>query len=489
MESVIALLAGLALVQGPDQSGLGGLTKLQDIQSHRESSQNADRNSNVDFRFIKPGETLTLADVKGPGTVRRLWMTILPSEPGYSRLMTLKIYWDGETNPSVQSPIGDFFGVGHGMDVSFESLPVRASADGKARSCFWQMPFRKSARITVTNDGSEATWGFYYAVDWAKEKVAASAPYFHASYRQEFPARPGDYTIADIAGNGQYVGTVLSVRSTTPGWWGEGDDFFTIDGEKDPSLKGTGLEDYFGEAWGLRQVSSAYSGGSVWEDGFAGARATAYRWHIPDPVRFRKSLKVQIEHKGVAQGPDGKDLGNNNERADEYSSCAFWYQMEPHKPLPTLPPGPERLPFDYRKMIEGESLIGVAKATSGTVQVSKVPGLRGGGQLEWDHADDGAELSLPFHVDKDGRYQIMLLTTHRWDGGVTRVLVDGNEMSGDVSFESDGYEMHHELPLGFQRLTAGDHKLTLRLVKPANPNHRWFGLDGFVVQPLRPLNP
>lgn len=478
------LCAALAMGFGQVQD-LGGLTKLPNIQTHRESSQNPDRKSNVDFKFIKPGESLTLADVKGPGMVRRLWLTILPSEPGYSRLMTLRIYWDGEKDPSVQAPLGDFFGVGHGLDVDFESLPVRASAGGRARSCLWQMPFRKSARIVVTNEGSEATWGFYYAVDWSSEKVAKDAPYFHASYRQEFPAKPGDYQIADIQGNGQYVGTVLSVRSTSPGWWGEGDDFFTIDGEKDPSLKGTGLEDYFGEAWGLRKVSSLYSGGSVWEGGEPGARTTAYRWHIPDPVRFRKSLKVEIEHKGVAFGPDGKEKGNNNERADEYSSVAFWYQTEPHKPLPALPPGPDRLPFDYRKMIEGESLVDVAKATSGTVQVSKVPGLRGGGQLEWDHAETGGELKLPFKVDSEGQYQILILSTTRWDGATTQILVDGKDMSGDVSFKTEGYEMHHEVTLQFQKLTAGTHELSFRLVKPIVERDRWLGIDGFIVQPLR----
>lgn len=476
-------LAVLLAMQGQD---LSSLTQLRDVQTRRESSHNKDDGSNVDFQFIKPGETLTLADVTGPGTIKKLWMTVLPSEPGYSRLMTLRIYWDGEKTPSVQAPIGDFFGVGHGMDVAFDSLPVRASADGKARSCIWPMPFRRSARVTVTNDGSEATWGFYYTVDWEKGAVAKDAPYFHASYRQEFPTKAGNYLIANLTGNGHYVGTVLSVRSTTPGWWGEGDDYFTIDGERSPSLKGTGLEDYFGEAWGLRKVSSAYSGGSVWEGGFNGARTTAYRWHVPDPVRFRKSLKVEIEHIGVAEGPDGKGLGNNNERPDEYSSCAFWYQTEPHAPLPDLPPGPERLPFDYRKMIEGESLLDTAKATDGKITISKVPGLRGGGQLEWAEGKDGAELSLPFTVPSDGQYQIMLLTTHRWDGGTARFFVDDREMSGDVSFNSGGYEMHHELPLSFQKLTAGAHRLKIRVVKPAADKDRWFGIDGFIVQPLRP---
>ncbi len=157
------LLVTTTLVLGalfaPAQT-LQDLTKIQQGKSIRASSNNPDwRNSNVDYKFIRPGETLTLADWVGSGTVRRMWMTVLPSQPGYSRLLTLRIYWDGEKEPSVECPLGDFFGVGHGVDSPFISEPVQASAEGRGRSCFWQMPFRKRARITVTNDGTDATWG------------------------------------------------------------------------------------------------------------------------------------------------------------------------------------------------------------------------------------------------------------------------------------------------------------------------------------------
>jgi hypothetical protein len=479
MSAFVNLLLLSLATQGAQE--LQDLTRLRDVRSQRSSSSNEQfRTSNVDYRFVKPGESLTLLDATGPGTIRRIWLTILPSEPAYSRLMTIRIYWDGEKSPSVQCPLGDFFGVGHGMDVPFESLPVRASADGKARSCLWAMPFRKSARITVTNDGTQATWGFYYMVDWERGKVAKDAPYFHASYRQEFPCRPGNYLIADLTGNGQYVGTVLSTRSTSPGWWGEGDDFFTIDGEKDPSLRGTGLEDYFGEAWGMRKVSSPYAGASIFEGGYPGARASMYRWHVPDPVRFRKSLRVEIEHKGVAFGPDGKERGNNNERPDEFSSTAFWYQTEPHAPLPALPPGPDRLPFDYRRFVEAEDLAAKVTVTGGAVETGKVPGLRGGAQLEWKEPAPGSELRIPFRVEKGGANQLYLLTTHRWDGGRARFLIDGEAIGDEASFLNPGYEMHRELTFPIQRLAAGDHMLTVKWV-----SGRWFGLDGFIVQPLR----
>ncbi|RYG28011.1 DUF2961 domain-containing protein, partial [bacterium] len=150
----------LALSSLSHGQSLEDLAKIGSGRPFRASSNHEDwKGSNVDFKFIKPGETLTLADVKGSGTIQRLWMTVLPSEPAYPRLLTLRIYWDGEKNPSVECPIGDFFGVGHGLDVNLESLPVRASAEGRARSCVWPMPFRKSARITVSNDGGDVGEG------------------------------------------------------------------------------------------------------------------------------------------------------------------------------------------------------------------------------------------------------------------------------------------------------------------------------------------
>ncbi|RYG49405.1 DUF2961 domain-containing protein [bacterium] len=464
---------------------LEDLAKIGSGTPFRASSNHEDwKGSNVDYKFIKPGETLTLADVRGSGTIRRIWMTILPSQPAYSRLLTLRIYWDGEASPSVECPIGDFFGVGHGLDVNLESLPVRASAEGRARSCVWPMPFRKSARVTLSNEGTLATWGVYFNVDGEYGKVAGDAPYFHAMYRQEFPCKPGNYLIADLKGRGHYVGTVLSARTLTPGWFGEGDEFFYVDGEKIPRLRGTGLEDYFGEAWALRQTNGAYAGCSLFEGGYPGARYTCYRWHVPDPVRFEKGLKVEIEHKGVAFGPDGKDIGNNNERADEYSSVAFWYQQEPHAPFAPLPGGMDRLPFDYRTLIEAEALP-FEKPSSGHTDIVKVNGLHGGAHLEWASPEPGAELHLPFEVAKDGQYQLMVLATKRWDGALAEFLVDGIPV-GDASLYSQSYDMHREIPFVIQSLKAGKHRLTIRCKgKAPQAGNVWLGIDGFIVQGMR----
>ena len=170
--------------------------------------------------------------------------------PFYSRLLTLRIYWDGETQPSVECPVGDFFGIGHGVDQPFMSIPIRVTSEGRARNCYWPMPFRKSARITVTNESDTACRSFYYYVDWQKHKsLRRNTAYFHAMYRQEFPCAMGrNYLIADLEGRGHYVGSIQSVCLMSDGWYGEGDDFFFVDGEAEPRLRGTGTEDYFCDA-------------------------------------------------------------------------------------------------------------------------------------------------------------------------------------------------------------------------------------------------
>jgi hypothetical protein len=227
---------------------LSGLETVKDFETRRAASSDPNwHNGNGDCQWIRAGGSLTLAELSGPGRIVHFSCTIADKEPNYSRLLTLRIYWDGETNASVECPIGDFFGIGMGVDKSFTSLPMRVSSEGRGRNCYWPMPFRKSARIVVANEGEKPCDSFYYYIDWQKlPSLPEDRAYFHAMYRQEFPCAMGqNYLIADIKGRGQYVGTVLSVYLASPGWFGEGDDFLFIDGETEPSLRGTGTEDYF----------------------------------------------------------------------------------------------------------------------------------------------------------------------------------------------------------------------------------------------------
>jgi hypothetical protein len=316
------------------QDLLENLGRPQEYRSLRVSSYDR-TGGNRDSLPIEPGTTAVLADIQGPGAIHHIWVTIA-AEPFYGRKLILRMYWDGEKNPSVEAPIGDFFGVGHGLNRSFSSLPINCSSEGRARNCYWFMPFQRSARVTVTNEGTEPVGAFYYYIDYRTLKeLPPDTPSFHAQYRQEMPCLPGqNYLLLEAEGRGHYAGCNLSILQRSMGWWGEGDDMIYVDGEAAPSLHGTGSEDYFSDAWGMREDENLFYGCPLQEDDFqAGSKATVYRFHIPDPIPFQKSIRVTIEH------------GHANDRSDFYSSVSYWYQAEPHKPFPPLPFVSERLPF------------------------------------------------------------------------------------------------------------------------------------------------
>jgi len=348
------------LVGGP----LKGLSLIKDARTKRVSSYDK-TGANADCWRVEPGETVVLADIKGPGCITHTWFTLSCPDKYYLRKVLLKMYWDGEENPSVLVPLGDFFGVGHGKVTSFYCLPLNMSAnpwpnvDAAGMNCYFPMPFKESARIEITNEANEPIHALYFYIDYEEyDELVGEHGYFHAQWRRENPCGgtrqiredfdaqnltgEDNYVILEAEGRGHYVGCVLSVHNLCGGWWGEGDDMIFIDGEKwPPSLHGTGTEDYFGHAWGMQDNSYLFNGTSFHEAGreVVGEKITVYRFHIQDPVVFKKSIKVTIEH------------GHANAKADDWSSVAYWYQVEPHKPFDILPVG-ERLPREYIKEVE-----------------------------------------------------------------------------------------------------------------------------------------
>ncbi len=286
---------------------------------------------NADNIWILPGQTATLADIKGPGIIRRIWMTANQKEP-IGRILVIRMYWDDSEIPAVEAPFGDFFGVGNGMQANVNSWPITVVSNGRSCNSWWPMPFAKRARITVTNNHPESTVGFYCHVDYlALDRPPADPERFHAQYRQAYPADfPENYTILETTGHGRYAGCVFSVESTKPGWWGEGDDLIEVD-DHEP-MRGTGTEEYFGEGWGVYEHDALWHGTTV-SEGWTSAslRSSMYRFHIFDPIPFRKKIKVSIEH------------GSQNDRADNLSSVAFWYQVPPTSVFPPLPPVEERM--------------------------------------------------------------------------------------------------------------------------------------------------
>jgi hypothetical protein len=360
-------------------AGLGQLFVPREGRRRRSSSWNR-TGRNADRVAVPPGETAVIADIQGAGCIRHIWITISDNEPDYLRRVVLRAYWDGEPSPSIESPAGDFFGVGHARVSNYWSLPLNMVTGGNpeaqsraAMNCFFPMPFGRGARLTVENQGRQPVGSLYYYVDYEEYSSApAGALRFHAQWRRQNPTPPtmnlsdrsnnfakvnevvnldgkSNYVILEASGRGHYVGCNLSVDNINPipnfGWFGEGDDMMFIDGETSPSLVGTGTEDYFCAAWGFPHGhnSMPYHGISLAgpTDGPApySGKWTMYRYHIEDPVMFAKSIKVTIEH------------GHGDVQANDYSSVGYWYQTEPHAAFPALLPVGQRLPIPDRESL------------------------------------------------------------------------------------------------------------------------------------------
>lgn len=430
----LACLAGNALPQMQSASGaaLPDLPRLKPYSAHRVSSDNRYVGSNDDSKRIMPGETLVLADLKGPGVVSHMWLTIADNEYAWPRLLRLRVYYDGKKTPSVDVPLGDFFGVGHGYERNLDSLPIRDSSNGRARNSYWSMPFREGCRITVTDEGERPVTMFYYHVDWQKySALPDDIAYFHGYYRQERPAVAGkNYEFLNVKGTGHYVGTVLSVIQSSVGWFGEGDDLFFVDGAPKPQIYGTGAEDYLSEAWGLRVVSGPWSGTPVTEGERVGARLTGYRWHVPDPIPFTKSLWAGIEHSGWTYDPDGKLRSGFEQRPDYYSSAAFWYQIGVNEDLPEPPYGQERLPLGNATQIAVEDSIASVKTEKGKASVHREMDW-GKDLLLFEAEGAGSRVDIPIDIPSAGRYEILARIAQAPDYGNYFALLDGKPMNLD----------------------------------------------------------
>ena len=289
---------------------------------------------------IEPGQTFTLADIKGGGAIQHIWMT----PTGNWRFSILRMYWDGETTPSVEVPVGDFFASGWGRYAQVNSLAVAVNP-GSAFNSYWTMPFRTSARITMENIAPEAMT-LYYQVDYTLTTIEDDAAYFHAQFRRVNPLPYKEvYTILDGArGEGHYVGTHVSWGVNNSGWWGEGEIKFYMDGDTDfATIVGTGTEDYFCGSYNFenretrqyQEFSTPYTGMPlvIRPDGVyqSQQRFSLYRWHIMDPIRFARDLRVTIQALGWMSG------GRYLPLQDDIASVASWYQAEPHGAFPVLP--------------------------------------------------------------------------------------------------------------------------------------------------------
>jgi D-arabinan exo alpha-(1,3)/(1,5)-arabinofuranosidase (non-reducing end) len=474
-------------------------TQLRDFEAYRSSSTNPDSTSNDDSARPIPGETEVLADLEGPGIINHIWLTVAGNEYGWPRLLRLRVYYDGSEIPSVDAPVGDFFGVGHGMERVLNSLVIRNSSSGRSRNSYWPMPFRRSIKITITNEGTRRLYNLYYHVDWEKHRsLPRNTAYFHARYRQALPPPVGDwYDFLTVHGRGFYVGTVLSAVQVAPGWFGEGDDLFYVDGNPKPVIMGTGTEDYANDAWSFRVDTGPYAGVTVADGTETGARLSAYRWHLNDPIPFRTSLRAAIEHAGWTFNEDGRVRSAFEERPDFFSSVAYWYQEGIAQDQPEPPYGAARLPQGNAQQIEIEDFIDDARVRGGTLEVQ--PEVFWGKDLLFLNArGPGARVDVPLDVPADGRYEIIAQTAQAPDYGIYRVEIDGrvagasgqleHEPGANIGagFELDGY--FHEVFVGEDRvlawptLKAGRHTVSfINVGKNSLSTGYHLGLDGLVL--------
>jgi hypothetical protein len=321
------------------QPGQGGRTALKDGVAGNQARELGVGWKVNPYTNIAGGTTITLAQINASGAIQHIWMT----PTGNWRYSILRFYWDGEKEPSVEVPVGDFFGMGWGEYAQLNSLAVAVNP-GSAFNCYWVMPFRKSCRITLENISPEKMT-IYYQVDYTETTVPDDAAYFHAQFRRSNPTKAALYTLVDsIHGKGQYVGTYLALGVNNNSWWGEGEIKFYLDNDKQyPTINGTGTEDYFCGSYNFenqtthqyQEFSTAYSGlhQVIKPDGLyrSQQRFGMYRWHIADPIRFENGLKVTIQDLGWRS--EGRYLPQQS----DISSVVFWYQAEPHAPFPTLP--------------------------------------------------------------------------------------------------------------------------------------------------------
>lgn len=306
------------------------------------------------LKDFKAGATETLLDQRGPGLIRHLWMTSHARDPHALRNIILRMYWEGSETPSVEAPLGDFFGVAHGAAVPMYSDLV-CMQEGRGLNCYIPMPFAQSARITVENTMDRPIDWFFYQIDFTLGDVVSEEDgRFHASFRRENPCAVGhDFLLLETLGaRGIYLGCVMGVRPLYKGWWGEGEVKIFLDGDTlYPTICGTGLEDYIGSAWGLGEHCTRFQGAPLHRNGFA----SLYRFHVPDPVYFQQGIRVTVQQMGAElRSKVAPDFGDklifnpknhprrNPEdgyylRSDDYCATAYWYQYPLASNRPALP--------------------------------------------------------------------------------------------------------------------------------------------------------
>jgi hypothetical protein len=434
------------------------LAKPKNHSAGRISSYDRDGGNQDTVSIPGSGEEITIVDLEGSGAITHIWTTFR----GEGRDLLIRIYWEGSPHPSVEAPIGDFFGVAMGVNAEMSGFPIQSTSEGRARNCWWHMPFNRATRVTVTNTSPDKrNIGLYYYIDYALyDQPTKDISYFHARFIEtDPPLRGKPILLSEAVGEGHFVGVVMGHRARTPGWFGEGDDIITVDGKI--SFIGTGTEDYFCDAWGFREFSEPFFGVPIYEGRVIGDRLSAYRFHIMDPIPFKKSFKFEIEHwPWVSPWP--------NTGRGYFSSLGFWYQKTIHAPWPRLESYIFQAPWDSTKgrwFVQGakeaedlgildyksyaaESSEPDAKIgpTTDSAEVMRavvrygprpaplhlMPNFSGDYVLSFDAGGEGGEFTVGIPVDKSGARSVKIHFVRAEDYGVVQLFVNSQAVGGPI---------------------------------------------------------
>ena len=453
------------------------LPVLKDFRMKQVSSCDTS-GGNDDFIAIAPGATAVIADLRGPGVIVGIWCTVASPDKFFLRRTVIRFFWDGETNPSVEVPLGDFFGTG--LQYKQYVTPYIGMSSG-GYYCYFPMPFNASARVEVLNQTGKEINSFYYHIDYQQlpSPLDADVAYFHASWHREPRTDPRkSYTILDAEGRGHFVGLNMSMQSYNNDMqYLEGNEFVFVDGEKKPSIAGTGTEDYFNSGWYFNrgEFAAPYHGLILKDDSLQ--RIAAYRFHILDAIPFSSSLRFTIEH------------GNRNAEIADYSSTAYWYQKEPHKPFAAMAPAGMRIPLRVvvpNGAVEAESLRPTETQAKWDVEDMSRFGAEWSGMkqlcVHLEKPADGFTVSLPVEEEE---YDVSVFFTRGPSFGTWAVMQNGQQL---VRCEGYNEETIHGGKLVLKGLKASNGALQLRFVageKPPKATGNDVGLDAFVLQPHR----
>jgi len=460
-------------------SGLPFLKKsrLIQISSHDTTGGNNDRIN------ILPNKTADIAEIEGPGVITRIWITIDSRDPYFLRRILLRFYWDGEKNPSVEVPVGDFFGTGQEYK-HYISQYLGMSSGGYY--CYFPMPFQKSAHIEVVNETDLEVYAFYYQIDYQKLEfpLEEDIAYFHAQWNRELRTdKSKNYTVLEAEGEGHFVGLNMCMQGYKGNlWFLEGDEMVFVDGEEKPSVYGTGTEDYFNSGWYFNkgEFYAPYHGLIIKDDSLA--RISAYRFHITDAVPFKKSFRFSIEH------------GHGNEETADYSSTAYWYQKEPHKKFPPVPKAALRIPLRAvvpEGLIEAEDLpVSNTNANYKTEDMSGIgPEWSGLKQLKVNLIKEGDSFEIAIPAGGENKFIADVYFTTGPDYGNTDIYYKNKKLGELKGFSRE------ILPGGKIRLEGlipENEIIELKFAssgKDKNGNGYAAGIDGIKLEPDRTFIP